>query len=86
MVNVQLEALQSPAHWCSLPKNLRSARFPVAKERTWVKLLEPLSPYSHDEALLLCMQSEAVWIAWIPDYGEAWLSIEQFCIEPSEND
>lgn len=45
----------------------------------WVKLLNPLSEYSHDEALLLCKQSEDVWVAWIPEHGEALLHISQFC-------
>lgn len=45
---------------------------------TWVKLQERLSLYSHDEALLLCQQSETHWVVWIPDYGEAILAQSQF--------
>jgi hypothetical protein len=45
---------------------------------TWVKLREAPSPYSHDEALLLCQQSDTEWVAWVPDYGEIVLDHYQF--------
>jgi len=44
----------------------------------WVKLLQPLSEYCHDEALLLCPASEDQWSVWIPDHGEAILNKYQF--------
>ncbi|PSF38721.1 hypothetical protein C7H19_04225 [Aphanothece hegewaldii CCALA 016] len=47
------------------------------KASTWVKLRELPSPYSHDEALLLCKTEDGFWIAWIPDYGEIKLSPRQ---------
>ncbi len=47
---------------------------------TWVKLLELPSPFSFDEALLLCQNSQDEWLAWIPDYGEAVLHTRQFCL------
>jgi hypothetical protein len=37
---------------------------------TWVKLRELPSPYSYDEALLLCQHSDTEWVVWIPDHGE----------------
>lgn len=40
------------------------------KETTWVKLRELPSPYSYDEALLLCQHSDTEWLVWIPDHGE----------------
>jgi hypothetical protein len=43
-----------------------------------VKLREAPSPYSHDEALLLCQQSDTEWVAWVPDYGEIVLDHYQF--------
>jgi hypothetical protein len=46
---------------------------------TWVRLMQPLSPYSFEEALLLCQESADQWRAWIPNYGEAVLSTSQFC-------
>ncbi|MBV8882795.1 MAG: hypothetical protein JO235_02165 [Chroococcidiopsidaceae cyanobacterium CP_BM_RX_35] len=46
---------------------------------TWVHLLELPNPFSFDEALLLCQQSEDEWVAWIPDHGEAVLNVSQFC-------
>ncbi|GAA6614426.1 hypothetical protein [Scytonema sp. NUACC26] len=49
------------------------------ESNNWVKLKELPSPYSCDEALLLCQISEDEWSAWIPDHGEAVLKIEQFC-------
>jgi hypothetical protein len=46
----------------------------------WVKLWSPLTPFSHDEALLLCQasDSESRWIVWIPNHGEAVLDISEF--------
>ncbi|HEY9612130.1 hypothetical protein [Allocoleopsis sp.] len=46
---------------------------------TWVQLLELPSPFSFDEALLLCQHSDEQWLAWIPDYGEIVLHTSQFC-------
>ncbi|ARI83171.1 Genome sequencing data, contig C319 (fragment) [Microcystis aeruginosa PCC 9808] len=36
------------------------------------------SPYSFDEALLLCEQDQGRWVAWIPDFGEIILIEGQF--------
>lgn len=46
---------------------------------TWVKLSEPPSSFCFEEALLLCQCSANLWLAWIPDYGEAVLHRSQFC-------
>lgn len=43
----------------------------------WVRLLELPSPYSCDEALLLCQVSADEWLAWVPDHGEIKLNISQ---------
>lgn len=48
------------------------------KPSTWVKLKELPHPFSADEALLLCQESEDDWLAWIPSYGEAKLHRSQF--------
>lgn len=45
----------------------------------WVKLLNPPTAFSADEALLLCQCSETEWLAWVPDYGEMVLDTCQFC-------
>lgn len=42
---------------------------------TWVKLRQPLTAYSFDEAWLLCEYDDRHWLAWVPDYGEVLLSI-----------
>lgn len=44
----------------------------------WVKLLELPSPFSFDEALLLCQSEGSQWIVWIPDCGEAAIDTRQF--------
>lgn len=44
----------------------------------WVHLLELPSPYSCDEALLLCQVSPDEWLAWVPDHGEVKLNTKQF--------
>jgi hypothetical protein len=45
---------------------------------TWVKLFEPKSEYSYDEALLLCQESLDTWVVWIPDHGEMQLDRSDF--------
>jgi hypothetical protein len=45
---------------------------------TWVQLRELPSPYSHDEALLLCQHSETEWVVWIPEHGQMVLHQSQF--------
>lgn len=44
----------------------------------WVKLINPPSRFSHEEALLLCQESPDTWVAWVPDYGEVILSKNDF--------
>ncbi len=62
--------------WSNQPEQLRTEL--EEPSSTWVKLQEPPSPYSHDEALLLCQHSDTEWIAWIPDYGEIVIHRGQF--------
>lgn len=45
---------------------------------SWVKLHHLPNPYSFDEALLLCQESDEQWRAWIPDHGEIILSQSEF--------
>lgn len=45
---------------------------------TWVKLLNPPTAYSFDEAWLLCQVDADHWLAWIPDYGEILLHMAEF--------
>lgn len=52
---------------------------------TWVQLLELPSPFSFDEALLLCQHSDDEWVAWIPDHGEAVLHVSQFSVPKVSN-
>jgi hypothetical protein len=51
---------------------------PRIEANTWVKLSQLPSPFSFDEALLLCQVSFDEWLAWIPDYGEIRLNVTQF--------
>lgn len=44
----------------------------------WVSLRESVSPFSHDEALLLCRVAETTWCVWVPGHGEATLETSQF--------
>jgi hypothetical protein len=46
---------------------------------TWVKLFNPPTAYSFDQAWLLCQCSEDQWLAWVPDYGEILLNTDEFC-------
>ena len=74
---------KSTVQWCSVSLNRRiqeARAIPQPQSNTWVKLLELLNPYCHDEALLLCQISDRKWAAWIPDHGEAAIDVEQFCV------
>jgi hypothetical protein len=50
----------------------------IPEPNLWVKLRDSLSPYSFDEALLLCQEASESWIAWVPDFGEIVLERHQF--------
>ena len=73
---------ETNVQWCAIPLNPYKSRLntPQPESHTWVQLLKLFNPYSHDEALLLCPISNWEWTAWIPDHGEAVVSIEQFCL------
>ncbi len=45
---------------------------------TWVKLENPPTEYSFEEAILLCQESPETWVAWIPNYGEICLHRRDF--------
>jgi hypothetical protein len=45
---------------------------------TWVKLRQPPTAFSFDEAWLLCDCGNGQWLAWVPDYGEILLTVEEF--------
>lgn len=62
-------------HQTDLPTDFASS--------TWVRLAKPLSPFSHDEAMLLCQASAEEWIAWVPDHGEVMLHLSEFYL-PSD--
>lgn len=40
---------------------------PIAN--TWVRLVQPPTDFSFDEAWLLCQDEQGRWLAWVPDYG-----------------
>ncbi|NJR22621.1 MAG: hypothetical protein HC786_10875 [Richelia sp. CSU_2_1] len=54
-------------------------RAPKYAPSTWVKLFDPPTAFSFDEAWLLCQCAEDKWLAWIPDYGEILLNDNEFC-------
>jgi len=56
-----------------------SASVPKFTPSSWVKLFNPPTAFSFDEAWLLCEASDTQWLAWIPDYGEILLDINEFC-------
>jgi len=76
--NITPEAPQ--VKWCAAFNQQDGTINPPKVERnTWVERLDELNPLCHHEALLLCPKSETEWIVWIPDHGEATLSVDQFC-------
>jgi len=50
----------------------------IPQANCWVQLRDRPSPFSHDEALLLCEEVGDRWVAWIPDHGEVILHRAQF--------
>jgi hypothetical protein len=69
-----------PVKWSSKP-DVTTVQSQL-QTSAWVKLKELPSPYSHDEALLLCQHSETEWVVWIPEYGEMILhrsQIDKIC-------
>jgi hypothetical protein len=71
----QASFLSVPA-WCRLADRPTAPKFAPS---TWVKLFNPPTAFSFDEAWLLCEFSEEKWLAWIPDYGEILLRTDEFC-------
>ncbi len=69
-------AINSPSApaWEQLRNGARSPQF---KPAMWVRLLHPPTAFSFDEAWLLCQCSEQQWLAWIPDYGEILLNVDE---------
>jgi hypothetical protein len=68
-------SVASTQAWCRLVDRPTGAQFAPS---TWVKLFNPPTAFSFDEAWLLCEYSEQKWLAWIPDYGELLLSTDEF--------
>lgn len=62
----------------SVPTPLSPVCHITYKRDEWVKLFNPLSDSSFDEALLLCQESSETWVAWVPDYGEIILNRSSF--------
>ncbi|MBD2080070.1 hypothetical protein [Leptolyngbya sp. FACHB-17] len=67
----------SIATWENLHRSIPCA--PRFTPSMWVQLLKPPTTYSFDQAWLLCQCAEDQWLAWVPDYGEVWLTTDEFC-------
>lgn len=78
MVQVKT-ASDNKVHWCS-PRLNSSKTPPKLNANMWVSLLNSLTDFCHDEAILLCQNSEIEWVVWIPNHGEAKITVEEFCI------
>lgn len=50
----------------------------IPQANVWVQLRDRPTPFSHDEALLLCEELRDRWVAWLPDHGEITLHRSQF--------
>jgi hypothetical protein len=61
-------------------RNLSAPRPPQFQPSMWVKLHNPPTAFSFDEAWLLCETSNQQWLAWIPDYGEIMLKADEFSL------
>lgn len=63
------------SQWRSRVRSNSSSAAPQSGD--WVTLREPVGPFAHTEALLLCQQA-GDWVVWIPEHGEATVSPRQF--------
>jgi hypothetical protein len=74
-----VDPAQPDQNWVIKPY-LEEKRSPSASLQAsmWVRLLEAPSPFSDDQALLLCQETEDYWLAWIPDFGETLVHVSQF--------
>ena len=79
MALLKTESNNHRVRWCS-PWLHKDKSSPQLKANIWVSLFKPLTDFCYDEALLLCQDSETEWVVWIPDHGEARISLEQFCL------
>jgi hypothetical protein len=50
----------------------------IPAPQMWVRLRDRPTPYSDDEALLLCETQAGEWIAWVGDYGQIRLQRGDF--------
>jgi hypothetical protein len=72
--------LKTPVNSAIAWEQLRiSSSSPQYQPSTWVRLFNPPTAFSFDEAWLLCQCSDEEWLAWIPDYGEILLYTDEFC-------
>jgi hypothetical protein len=76
-VGVQVAGEVRPSH------NIAPEDFPPS---TWVPLKHRPTPFSADEALLLCQCSHDRWLAWVPNYGEINLSIDEIGVAEYSED
>lgn len=67
--------------WCSVPLYSRQSKSIQPQPDDWVQLLNFPSFWDFEQALLLCQKSDSEWIVWIPEYGEATLHVNQFCLK-----
>ncbi|MBE9171327.1 hypothetical protein IQ238_28810 [Pleurocapsales cyanobacterium LEGE 06147] len=82
MTKYVLNEQETVPQWCWVPSQ-QSQILPREQpiySSTWVRLLEPPTPFCDEEALILCQHSDSEWVAWIPDYGETILHNSQFCL------
>lgn len=79
MKTLQARSAKVPKAKVGSPSNLRTDSVGTARSQQqsgdWVRLTELPSPYSFDEALLLCETEPGYWLAWVPDFGELLIQV-----------
>lgn len=79
MKTLQAQLAKVPQAKVYRPIHLRPDSLGTARSQQqsgdWVKLTELPSPYSFDEALLLCETEPGYWLAWVPDFGELLIQV-----------
>ncbi len=76
-LDLNFYAIDPPAAWKTL-RHRSISWAPRFMPSMWVQLLNPPTAYSFDQAWLLCQCAENQWLAWVPEYGELLLTIDEF--------
>jgi|GEM_PF-5380263 len=65
--------------WVSINKLQKQKITLHPLDNNWVHLISE----ENEEVLLLCPESETEWVTWSPECGEKIVSVNEFCVVPT---